>query len=79
MKPDVRTYDAFFQSIVRQYGLLVGFDPQTQPLSVAGARQIIASVVGRHVDEIVQLPVDMARSARWWMPWAHWRTTSRIR
>ena len=59
MKPDVRTYDAFFQSIVRQYGLLVGFDPQTQPLSVAGARQIIASVVGRHVDEIVQLPVDM--------------------
>lgn len=59
MKPDVRTYDAFFQSIVRQYGLLVGFDPQTQPLSAAGARQIIASVVGRHVDEIVQLPVDM--------------------
>ena len=79
MKPDVRTYDAFFQSIVRQYGLLVGFDPQTQPLSVAGARQIIASVVGRHVDEIVQLPVDMGSLARWWMPWAHWRTTSRIR
>ena len=26
LKPEVSTYDAFFQTIVRQYGLLVGFD-----------------------------------------------------
>ena len=49
MKPDVYTYDAFFQSIVRQYGLLVGFDQQTQPLSEAGARQLIATTVGEHM------------------------------
>ena len=29
LKPEVSTYDAFFQSIVRQYGLLVGFDQNT--------------------------------------------------
>ena len=50
MKPDVYTYDAFFQTIVRQYGLLVGFDQQTQPLSEAGARQLIATTVGEHID-----------------------------
>ena len=37
----VSTYDAFFQTIVRQYGLLVGFDQNTQPLSEAGALQLI--------------------------------------
>ena len=49
-KPEVSTYDAFFQSIVRQYGLLVGFDRNTQPLSEAGALQLVAEVVGRHMD-----------------------------
>ncbi|MDY4678705.1 MAG: UvrD-helicase domain-containing protein [Bifidobacterium tsurumiense] len=50
MKPGVMTYDAFFQSIVRQYGLLVGFDQNTQPLSSAGIRQLISEVVGEHLD-----------------------------
>ncbi len=45
MKPEVYTYDAFFQNIVRQYGLLVGFDPNTQPLSNAGATQLATQVV----------------------------------
>ena len=36
LKPAIFTYDAFFQTIVRQYGLLVGFDQNTQPLSAAG-------------------------------------------
>ncbi len=45
MKPDVSTYDAFFQSIVRQYGLLVGFDQETQPLSAAGAVQLVSEVI----------------------------------
>lgn len=58
MKPDVRTYDAFFQSIVRQYGLLVGFDQQTQPLSEVGARQIITAVVGAHIDDIMRAGFD---------------------
>lgn len=49
-KPTVNTYDAFFQTIVRQYGLLVGFDQNTQPLSDAGAMQLIAKVVGDHLD-----------------------------
>ena len=50
LKPEVSTYDAFFQTIVRQYGLLVGFDQNTQPLSDAGARQLASVVVGRHPD-----------------------------
>lgn len=45
MKPEVYTYDAFFQSIVRQYGLLVGMDPNTVPLSQAGAYQLADEVV----------------------------------
>jgi len=52
------TYDAFFQSIVRQYGLLVGFDHNTQPLSDAGARELIKPLVNEYVDkhpEIVKL------------------------
>ena len=53
LKPEVSTYDAFFQTIVRQYGLLVGFDQNTQPLSDAGARQLAAAVVGRHPDAMV--------------------------
>lgn len=47
---EVSTYDAFFQTIVRQYGLLVGFDQNTQPLSQAGAIQLATTVVGRHMD-----------------------------
>lgn len=50
LKPEVSTYDAFFQTIVWQYGLLVGFDQNTQPLSQAGAIQLATTVVGRHMD-----------------------------
>lgn len=52
LKPAVYTYDAFFQSIVRQYGLLVGFDQNTQPLSEAGALQLAATVIDRHMDDL---------------------------
>ena len=52
LKPTISTYDAFFQTIVRQYGLLVGFDGDTQPLSDAGALQLAADVVERHLDEL---------------------------
>lgn len=57
LKPEVMTYDAFFQSIVRQYGLLVGFDHNTQPLSDAGARELMKPLVNEYVDkhpEVVQ-------------------------
>lgn len=50
LKPEVSTYDAFFQSIVRQYGLLVGFDRDTQPLSDAGAISLVSEVIDRHRD-----------------------------
>ena len=50
LKPEVSTYDAFFQSIVRQYGLLVGFDQNTQPLSAAGALQLATEVIDSHMD-----------------------------
>ncbi|KFI66124.1 ATP-dependent DNA helicase [Bifidobacterium cuniculi] len=59
MKPDVLTYDAFFQSIVRQYGLLVGFDQQVQPLSAAGAAQLAADVVGANLRLLVDSELDM--------------------
>ncbi|NEG55847.1 ATP-dependent DNA helicase [Bifidobacterium platyrrhinorum] len=52
LKPAVYTYDAFFQTIVRQYGLLVGFDQNTQPLSEAGALQLAANVIDRHMGEL---------------------------
>ncbi|KFI93772.1 ATP-dependent DNA helicase [Bifidobacterium stellenboschense] len=52
LKPVVYTYDAFFQSIVRQYGLLVGFDQNTQPLSEAGALQLAANVIDRNMDRL---------------------------
>ena len=50
MKPHISTYDAFFQSIVSQYGLLVGMDPRTQPLSDAGSIQIISDIIARNID-----------------------------
>ena len=53
LKPEVSTYDAFFQSIVRQYGLLVGFDQNTQPLSEAGAMQLIHTVLDKHMDQLM--------------------------
>ena len=52
LKPAVFTYDAFFQSIVRQYGLLVGFDQNTQPLSEAGALQLASNTVEQHMDSL---------------------------
>ena len=52
LKPEVSTYDAFFQTIVRQYGLLVGFDQNTQPLSEAGALQLIHTVLDKHMDQL---------------------------
>lgn len=50
LKPSVFTYDAFFQTIVRQYGMLVGFDQSTQPLSEAGALQLATEVIDGHMD-----------------------------
>ena len=50
LKPAIFTYDAFFQTIVRQYGLLVGFDQNTQPLSEAGALQLATDVIDEHMD-----------------------------
>ena len=50
LKPAIFTYDAFFQTIVRQYGLLVGFDQNTQPLSAAGALQLATEVIDSHMD-----------------------------
>lgn len=52
LKPTVFTYDAFFQSIVRQYGLLVGFDQNAQPLSEAGAMQLASTVLEGHMGEL---------------------------
>lgn len=52
LKPTVQTYDAFFQTIVRQYGLLVGIDQDTQPLSDAGTMQLVNTVVDRHLEEL---------------------------
>ncbi|WP_018143480.1 UvrD-helicase domain-containing protein [Alloscardovia criceti] len=53
MKPDVYTYDAFFQSIVRQFGLLVGMNPQTVPLSEAGAYQLVDTVIQENFRQVV--------------------------
>lgn len=55
VKPDVMTYDAFFQSIVRQYGLLVGFDQSVQPLSQAGAFQLVEPLVAHYMIEHQEL------------------------
>ncbi len=59
LKPEISTYDAFFQTIVRQYGLLVGFDQNTQPLSEAGAMQLIHTVLDKHMDEIMGFDGDL--------------------
>ena len=58
LKPAVYTYDAFFQTIVRQYGLLVGFDQNTQPLSAAGAMQLANDVIDRHLSEYLGMDDD---------------------
>ena len=50
LKPSISTYDAFFQTIVRQYGLLVGFDQNTQPLSRAGALQLATNVIDEYMN-----------------------------
>lgn len=49
MHPQVFTYDAFFQSIVRQYGALVGMSSDTVPLSQAGRYQLASEVVSTHI------------------------------
>lgn len=58
LKPEVQTYDAFFQAIVGQYGLLVGMDQGTQPLTDAGAFQLAAQVVQEHLDVVFANHVD---------------------
>lgn len=58
LKPAVYTYDAFFQTIVWQYGLLVGFDQNTQPLSAAGAMQLANDVIDRHLSEYLGMDDD---------------------
>lgn len=64
LKPSVHTYDAFFQTIVRQYGLLVGFDQNTQPLSAAGAMQLANDVIDRHLNEYLSMNDDEIGSLR---------------
>lgn len=51
LKPEVMTYDSFFQSIVRKYGILIGFSQNVMPLSNAGAYELIKSVVGDYLDK----------------------------
>lgn len=46
----VQTYDSFVQEIVRQYGLLIGVNPQTSLLSDAGICQCIADVMDQNPD-----------------------------
>ncbi|EFA22969.1 ATP-dependent DNA helicase [Bifidobacterium gallicum] len=58
MKPEVLTYDAFFQGIVRRYGLLVGFDQNVQPLSEAGAHQLISDVVDANMQQVLEASKD---------------------
>lgn len=64
LKPSVFTYDAFFQSIVRQYGLLVGMSQDTKPLSDAGAYQLAAGVVADHIDLVFPASRSQVRSAQ---------------
>lgn len=52
-RPHISTYDAFFQQIVREYGLLIGIDPQTQPLSAAGLHELAGRVVGERMGDIL--------------------------
>ncbi len=52
-RPTISTYDSFFQQIVREYGLLIGVDPQTQPLSPAGLHELASRVVGRRMDGLL--------------------------
>ncbi len=47
------SYDAFFQQIVRDYGLLIGIDPQTQPLSRSGSAWLAGRVVEDRMDDIL--------------------------
>lgn len=52
LRPEVYTYDAFFQQIVRQYGLLIGVDQNVVPLSEQGRYQLASQVVGEHLDAL---------------------------
>ncbi|OZG61264.1 ATP-dependent DNA helicase [Bifidobacterium lemurum] len=54
LKPAIFTYDAFFQTLVRQYGLLVGFDQNTQPLSEAGRHQLVSDVIDAHMGSALE-------------------------
>lgn len=50
--PQVSTYDSFFQSLVRRYGVLIGVDPTVQPLTHAGRVQLASRVVSRHLSDL---------------------------
>ncbi|MCI1983699.1 MAG: ATP-dependent helicase [Bifidobacteriaceae bacterium] len=52
MRPEVMTYDAFFQQIVRHYGLLIGIDQSIMPLSDAGRYELASSVVSESMAEL---------------------------
>lgn len=50
--PTVLTYDAFFQQIVRQYGLLIGVEQSVMPLSDAGRYELASGVVSESMEEL---------------------------
>lgn len=54
-RPHIYTYDSFFQRLVRQYGLLIGVDPNSTPLSYAGVHQLIDEVIDENIDGIMAL------------------------
>lgn len=55
LKPTISTYDAFFRSLVEQYGLLVGFDQNTQLISTAGATELAVQAASLHMDELIDV------------------------
>ncbi|MCI1935979.1 MAG: UvrD-helicase domain-containing protein [Bifidobacteriaceae bacterium] len=52
--PTVLTYDAFFQQIVRQYGLLIGVEQSVMPLSDAGRYELASGVVSESMAELFE-------------------------
>lgn len=60
-RPHIYTYDSFFQRLVRQYGLLIGIDPNSTPLSYAGVHQLCDEVVDENIDAVMALNYSQER------------------
>lgn len=64
LAPEVSTYHSYAHSLVREYGLQIGLEPETRVITEAEAWQIVSQVVAEYAAEHQEILIDQEVKTR---------------